>query len=81
MADTSEFNAGRSEGQADVAVALRKTIDPTDAMHLNVDGTFAYVVHLIAVKEELLRRLAPECYWGTGCVTELRCSSCKEKTP
>jgi len=40
------FNLGKAEGQADVAVQLRKIVDPTDQLHLNLDGTLKIVKHL-----------------------------------
>lgn len=37
------FNLGRSEGRADIAVELRKIIDPNDEQHLSLDGTLDIV--------------------------------------
>ena len=36
--DSETYNAGRSEGNADVAAELRKIIDPEDKKHLNLTG-------------------------------------------
>ena len=45
--DGPVFNLGRSEGRADVAVELRKIIDPTDEQHLSLDGTLDIVRKLV----------------------------------
>lgn len=48
MFDGPIFNQGRAEGRADVSVSLRKVLDPTDAEHLNLDGSLKKVAHLVA---------------------------------
>jgi hypothetical protein len=45
--DGPVFNLGRSEGRADVAVELRKIIDPNDEQHLSLDGTLDIVRKLV----------------------------------
>lgn len=44
--DGEVFNQGRHEGRSDVAVALRKVVDPKDANHWNLDGSLAEVQRL-----------------------------------
>ena len=42
--DTEEYNRGRAEGNADVAVELRKIVDPHDKLHpnyINIYDAFA----------------------------------------
>lgn len=46
--DGPVYNAGRSEGKADVAAELRAIIDPTDEQHLSLDGLL-----------DIVRKLAP----------------------
>lgn len=44
--DGPVYNAGRAEGHADIAAKLRAIIDPTDEMHLNIDGLLDIVAKL-----------------------------------
>lgn len=45
--DGPVYNAGRQEGQSDIAVRLRKIVDPSDANHWNVDACLAEVERLL----------------------------------
>jgi hypothetical protein len=56
--DTEEYNRGRAEGQADVAVELRKILDPHDKLHLNLTGTLKRVEELLADNNRLRDALA-----------------------
>ena len=55
--DGEAYNRGRAEGNADVAVELRKLVDPLDKEHLNLTGTLKKVERLLAENETLRRRL------------------------
>lgn len=44
--DGPVYNAGRSEGHADVAARLRAILDPEDTEHWNLDGLLAEVARL-----------------------------------
>jgi hypothetical protein len=46
--DGTVYEAGRAEGRTDIAVALRKVLDPTDSQHLNLDGSLKQVARLVA---------------------------------
>jgi hypothetical protein len=46
------FHCGRLEGRADIAVQLRKIVDPTDQYHLNLDGALKMVSQLVAFKNK-----------------------------
>lgn len=47
------FNLGRSEGQIDVKVMVRKLVDPEDVEHLSIDGVLKKVADLVrAAKNE-----------------------------
>lgn len=62
--DGPVFNLGRSEGRADVAVQLRKLVDPEDLNHWNLDGTLAEVARLVQAApllKELLAILSQHC--------------------
>ena len=50
--DSETYNAGRSEGNADVAAELRKIIDPEDKKHLNLTGALKEVENLVKYKEK-----------------------------
>jgi hypothetical protein len=50
--DGETYNAGRSEGHADIAAELRKIIDPEDKKHLNLTGLLKEVERLVKYKEE-----------------------------
>ena len=50
--DSETYNAGRSEGNADVAAELRKIIDPEDKKHLNLSGLLKEIELLIKYKEK-----------------------------
>jgi hypothetical protein len=50
--DSETYNAGRSEGNADVAAELRKIIDPEDKKHLNLTGVLKEVERLVEYKEK-----------------------------
>lgn len=50
--DSETYNAGRSEGHADVAVEIRKIIDPEDKKHLNLTGSLKEIECLIKYKEQ-----------------------------
>jgi hypothetical protein len=56
--DGEVYNRGRAEGQADVAVELRKIVDPQDKLHLNLTGTLKRVEELIADNNRLRDALA-----------------------
>jgi hypothetical protein len=49
--DGEQFNQGRWEGRGDVAVALRKEVDPEDKNHWNIEGTLGEVRRLRAEVE------------------------------
>lgn len=49
--DSETYNAGRSEGNADVAVEIRKIIDPEDKRHLNLTGLLKEIELLAKYKE------------------------------
>ena len=50
--DSETYNAGRSEGHADVAVEIRKIVDPEDKKHLNLTGSLKQVERLVDYKEK-----------------------------
>lgn len=50
--DSETYNAGRSEGNADVAAELRKIIDPEDKKHLNLPGLLKQVEWLVEYKKQ-----------------------------
>lgn len=50
--DSETYNAGRSEGHADVAAELRKILDPDDKNHWNLDGVLKEVEKLVKYKED-----------------------------
>jgi hypothetical protein len=50
--DSETYNAGRAEGNADVAVELRKIVDPEDKKHLNLTGSLKEVERLVEYKEK-----------------------------
>jgi len=50
--DGETYNAGRSEGHADVAAELRKILDPDDKNHWNLDGVLKEVEKLVKYKED-----------------------------
>jgi hypothetical protein len=50
--DSETYNAGRSEGNADVAAELRRIIDPEDKKHLNLTGLLKQVEYLVKYKED-----------------------------
>lgn len=50
--DGEAYNAGRSEGHADVAAELRKILDPDDKNHWNLDGVLKEVEKLVKYKED-----------------------------
>jgi hypothetical protein len=50
--DSETYSAGRSEGNADVAVEIRKIIDPQDKKHLNLTGSLKEIECLIKYKEQ-----------------------------
>jgi hypothetical protein len=54
--DGEVYNRGRAEGQADVAVELRKILDPHDKLHLNLTGTLKRVEELLAENEWFRRQ-------------------------
>jgi len=58
--DGPVYNAGRQEGQADIAVRLRKIVDPSDVNHWNVDACLAEVERLrtqLAAAQKTIERL------------------------
>lgn len=57
-ADSETYNAGRAEGNADVAAELRKILDPQDKHHLNLTGALKMVEKLLADNERLRESLA-----------------------
>lgn len=50
--DGEAYNAGRSEGHADVAAELRRIIDPEDKKRLNLTGVLKEVENLVKYKEK-----------------------------
>lgn len=50
--DSETYNAGRSEGNADVAVEIRKIVDPEDKNHLNLTGSLKEIECLVKYKEQ-----------------------------
>ena len=50
--DSETYNAGRSEGNADVAAELRRIIDPEDKNHLNLTGSLKEIERLVIYKEQ-----------------------------
>jgi hypothetical protein len=50
--DGEVFNLGRSEGQSDIAVMLRKIVDPEDKKHLNLTGSLKEVERLVEYKDK-----------------------------
>lgn len=51
--DGRAFNLGRSEGRAEVAVVLRRIVDPRDEGHLSLDGALDRVRELNALRSQL----------------------------
>jgi|688.fasta_scaffold420411_4 hypothetical protein len=58
--DGEAYNRGRAEGNADVAVELRKLVDPLDKEHLNLTGTLKKVELLLAENERLRKQISDE---------------------
>lgn len=58
--DTETYNAGRAEGNADVAAELRKILDPQDKHHLNLTGALKMVEKLLADNEHLRKQYSDE---------------------
>lgn len=52
LCDSETYNAGRLEGHADVAVEIRKIVDPEDKKHLNLTGLLKQVERLVEYKEK-----------------------------
>jgi hypothetical protein len=50
--DSETYNAGRAEGNADVAAELRKIIDPEDKKHLNLTGALKETERLVEYKDK-----------------------------
>jgi len=55
--DTETYNAGRAQGNADVAAELRKILDPQDKRQLNLNGLLKRIEELLAENESLRRAL------------------------
>ena len=56
--DSEAYNAGRAEGNRDVAAELRKILDPQDKHHLNLTGVLKMVEKLLIDNERLRESLA-----------------------
>ena len=54
--DGPTYNAGRSEGRADVAAYLRAILDPGDVHNWNLDGALAEVRRLMGENTDALAR-------------------------
>jgi len=50
--DGEVYNLGREEGRSDIAVSLRKIVDPSDINHWNIDGTLKEVERLVKFKDQ-----------------------------
>jgi hypothetical protein len=48
--DGEVYNAGRSEGRADVCASLRSILDPDDKNHWNLDGLLIEVERLYMIE-------------------------------
>lgn len=55
--DSETYNAGRSEGNADVAAEIRKIIDPEDKNHFNLQGALKEVEDLVRFKNQAVELL------------------------
>jgi len=65
--DGPVYNAGRSEGHADVCAELRKIIDPKDKNHWNKDGLLKEVARLYGA-------YVPPPYLGVGRTGDCNCA-------
>ena len=62
--DSEAYNAGRAEGNRDVAAELRKILDPQNKHHLNLTDALKMVEKLLADNERLRESLASrEAMW------------------